>query len=77
MWPVASARRYRPRCAARRSTCRAATSGVPQEFLAHASRGEVLAEVGLTDQHIARQITGWIAALNNSVSESEVSQRFD
>ncbi len=51
--------------------------GVPQEFLAHASRREVLAEIGLTDQHVARQITGWIAALNNSVSESEVSQRFD
>ena len=36
--------------------------GLPQEFLAHASRGEILSEVGLTDQHIARQITGWVAA---------------
>jgi 1-deoxy-D-xylulose-5-phosphate synthase len=51
--------------------------GVPQKFLPHASRGEVLSEIGLTDQHIARQITGWIAALNNSVSESQVGQRVD
>ncbi len=51
--------------------------GVPQRFLAHASRGEVLAEIGLTDQHVARQVTGWIAALNNSMSEHEVSGRFD
>ncbi|MCP9273063.1 1-deoxy-D-xylulose-5-phosphate synthase [Mycolicibacterium arenosum] len=43
--------------------------GVPQEFLAHASRGEVLTEVGLTDQHIARQITGWVAAQNSAVGD--------
>ena len=41
--------------------------GLPQEFLAHASRGEVLAEVGLTDRNIARQITGWVAAQGASV----------
>ena len=51
--------------------------GVPQRFLPHASRGEVLSDIGLTDQHIARQITGWIAALGSSVSESEVSGRVD
>ena len=43
--------------------------GVPQEFLAHASRGEVLTEVGLTDQHIARQITGWVAAQNSAIGD--------
>jgi 1-deoxy-D-xylulose-5-phosphate synthase len=37
--------------------------GVPQRFLDHASRGEVLAEVGLTEQHVARQVTGWVAAI--------------
>ena len=37
--------------------------GVPQRFLDHASRGEVLAEVGLTEQNVARQVTGWVAAL--------------
>ncbi|CAN5846704.1 1-deoxy-D-xylulose-5-phosphate synthase [soil metagenome] len=51
--------------------------GVPQEFLAHASRSQVLASVGLTDANVARQITGWVAAQGSSV-ESEVSeQRLD
>jgi 1-deoxy-D-xylulose-5-phosphate synthase len=38
--------------------------GLPQRFFDHASRGEVLADAGLTDQHVARRITGWIAALS-------------
>ncbi|CAN5485061.1 1-deoxy-D-xylulose-5-phosphate synthase [soil metagenome] len=45
--------------------------GVPQEFLAHASRTQVLTQIGLTDQNIARQITGWIAALGNSEAPAE------
>ena len=53
-------------------------AGLPQEFFSHASRGEVLAEVGLTDRNIARQITGWIAAQGSTVTrEREVSRRFD
>ena len=48
--------------------------GGPQQFQDHASRSEVLAEVGLTDQHIARQITGWVAAIGSPVAESQVSQ---
>ncbi|MBY0285752.1 MAG: 1-deoxy-D-xylulose-5-phosphate synthase [Mycobacteriaceae bacterium] len=53
-------------------------AGLPQEFFAHASRGEVLAEVGLTDRNIARQITGWVAAQGSAVApEREVSERFD
>ena len=51
--------------------------GLPQEFFAQASRGEVLAEVGLTDRNIARQITGWVAALGAPVTEPAVSERFD
>jgi 1-deoxy-D-xylulose-5-phosphate synthase len=43
--------------------------GVPQEFQAHASRSEVLTDVGLTDQHVARQITGWVAALGAAVGD--------
>ena len=43
--------------------------GVPQEFQAHASRTEVLTDVGLTDQHVARQITGWVAALGSVVGD--------
>ena len=49
--------------------------GVPQRFLDHASRSEVLAEVGLTERNIARQITGWVAA-QGAVEES-VSARVD
>ena len=51
--------------------------GLPQDFFAQASRGEVLAEVGLTDRNIARQITGWVAALGAPVTEPAVSERFD
>jgi 1-deoxy-D-xylulose-5-phosphate synthase len=35
--------------------------GLPQEFLAHGTRKEVLAEVGLTPQHLARRITEAVA----------------
>src|SRR3984893_10429439 len=52
--------------------------GVPQRFLAHASRAEVLADVGLTDQDVARQITGWVAALGsaeNVYTETESTQQ--
>ncbi|MCV7278632.1 1-deoxy-D-xylulose-5-phosphate synthase [Mycolicibacterium flavescens] len=51
--------------------------GLPQEFFAQASRGEVLAEVGLTDRTVARQITGWVAAQGAAVTEPEVSERLD
>jgi 1-deoxy-D-xylulose-5-phosphate synthase len=46
--------------------------GVPQRFLDHAARSEVLSEAGLTDQNVARQVTGWVAALgarDESVTE--------
>ncbi|OBK72696.1 1-deoxy-D-xylulose-5-phosphate synthase [Mycobacterium sp. 1164985.4] len=52
-------------------------AGLPQEFFAQASRGEVLAEVGLTDRTVARQITGWVAAQGAAVNETEVSERLD
>ncbi|HET7741252.1 MAG TPA: 1-deoxy-D-xylulose-5-phosphate synthase [Mycobacterium sp.] len=51
--------------------------GMPQEFSDHASRGEVLAAAGLTDQNIARQITGWVAALASTVGEASVTGRVD
>ena len=37
------------------------TFGLPQEFLSHGTREEVLNEVGLTPQHLARQITEAVA----------------
>ncbi|OKH84618.1 1-deoxy-D-xylulose-5-phosphate synthase [Mycobacterium sp. ST-F2] len=44
--------------------------GVPQEFQEHATRSEVLMSIGLTDQDIARQVTGWVAAIGSSVEIS-------
>ncbi|HEX3647791.1 MAG TPA: 1-deoxy-D-xylulose-5-phosphate synthase, partial [Pseudonocardiaceae bacterium] len=37
------------------------TFGLPQEFLPHGTRNEVLDEAGLTPQHLARQITEAVA----------------
>jgi 1-deoxy-D-xylulose-5-phosphate synthase len=54
--------------------------GLPQEFYEHASRGEVLADLGLTDQDIARRITGWVAALGASEPsepDAEIRERLD
>jgi 1-deoxy-D-xylulose-5-phosphate synthase len=51
--------------------------GLPQQFFDHASRGEVLTTASLTEQDVARQVTGWVAALGSSVPEPEVSQHFD
>ncbi|MGA9490248.1 MAG: 1-deoxy-D-xylulose-5-phosphate synthase [Mycobacterium sp.] len=52
--------------------------GLPQQFFDHASRGEVLADAGLTDQDVARRITGWVAALSGDVeSGSEISEHLD
>jgi 1-deoxy-D-xylulose-5-phosphate synthase len=35
--------------------------GIPQRFLDHASRADVLAELGLTAQDVARRVTEWAA----------------
>jgi 1-deoxy-D-xylulose-5-phosphate synthase len=51
--------------------------GLPQEFQSHASRGEVFADVGLTDQNVARQITGWVAALGTADAVSHMSEQVD
>ncbi|MYT28098.1 1-deoxy-D-xylulose-5-phosphate synthase [Streptomyces sp. MspMP-M5] len=39
--------------------------GIPERFLDHASRKEVMAEVGLTAPDIARQVTGLVAKMDN------------
>ena len=49
--------------------------GVPQQFLEHAARGEVLADVGLTDKNVARRITGWVAAMTSR--DESVTERID
>ena len=53
--------------------------GLPQQFFDHASRGEVLTAAGLTDQDVARRITGWVAALsgNGVESQAEITEHFD
>ncbi|KPC64094.1 1-deoxy-D-xylulose-5-phosphate synthase [Streptomyces chattanoogensis] len=39
--------------------------GIPEKFLDHASRKEVMAEIGLTAPDIARQVTGLVARIDN------------
>ncbi|AQA24619.1 1-deoxy-D-xylulose-5-phosphate synthase [Rhodococcus sp. MTM3W5.2] len=50
--------------------------GVPQRFLDHASRDQILKELGLTAQDLARQITGWVVGVRADVSQkSELEVR--
>jgi len=46
--------------------------GVPQKFLQHGSRDEVLAELGLTAQDVARQVTEWAAQYLGGAEPTEV-----
>ena len=39
------------------------TMGLPQEFFEHGSRGQVLADAGLTEQDVARRVVEWSARL--------------
>ncbi len=48
------------------------TLGLPQEFLEHGSRGQVLADVGLTEQDIARRIAEWSAKLGDRADAAAV-----
>jgi 1-deoxy-D-xylulose-5-phosphate synthase len=44
---------------------------LPQEFLEHGNRADVLAAVGLTAQDVARRVTEWAAALPGARTEVE------
>ncbi|MBB1244618.1 1-deoxy-D-xylulose-5-phosphate synthase [Streptomyces durbertensis] len=48
--------------------------GIPPRFLDHASRKEVLAEIGLTAPDIARQVTGLVARLDGRYEEAELGR---
>jgi 1-deoxy-D-xylulose-5-phosphate synthase len=48
--------------------------GIPQRFLEHGSRDEVLADLGLTAQDVARAVTGWAAKLLGSMGEPAAVQ---
>ena len=39
------------------------TIGLPQAFFDHGSRGQVLADAGLTEQDVARRVVEWTAVL--------------
>ncbi|WAX77324.1 1-deoxy-D-xylulose-5-phosphate synthase [Streptomyces sp. KMM 9044] len=44
--------------------------GIPPRFLDHASRAEVMAEIGLTAPDIARQVTGLVSKLDGGYARS-------
>ncbi|MGY1846234.1 1-deoxy-D-xylulose-5-phosphate synthase [Blastococcus sp. SYSU DS1021] len=48
------------------------TLGLPQQFFEHGSRGQVLADAGLTEQDVARRIAEWTARLAESRDEHVV-----
>ncbi len=50
--------------------------GLPQQFFDHGSRGQVLADVGLTEQDVARRIAEWSATLGER-SDRAVAERVD
>jgi len=52
-------------------------AALPQQFFEHASRAEVLDSVGLTERNLARQITGWVAALGASATENAIIEHLD
>ncbi|MEI4271454.1 1-deoxy-D-xylulose-5-phosphate synthase [Klenkia sp. LSe6-5] len=45
--------------------------GLPQVFLEHGSRGEVLAEHGLTEQDVARRVVEWAARIADRSPDTE------
>jgi len=51
--------------------CRAI--GVPQQFLDHGSRGEVLADIGITPEAVARDITAWVARQGSGADRRAVT----
>jgi 1-deoxy-D-xylulose-5-phosphate synthase len=50
------------------------TFGLPQEFLTHGSREEILDATGLTPQHLARQITEAVARRTPAADASAVAE---
>ena len=69
------ARRSPRRCRTPTSTCRCAPSGCRSEFLEHGSRGQVLADVGLTEQDVARRIAEWTAGADRPAPRTRSARR--
>ncbi|WP_369253204.1 1-deoxy-D-xylulose-5-phosphate synthase [Geodermatophilus amargosae] len=51
--------------------------GLPQAFLEHGSRGQVLADCGLTEQDLARRIAEWTAVLAERAEQQTSAERVD
>ncbi|MFI9644909.1 1-deoxy-D-xylulose-5-phosphate synthase [Streptomyces sp. NPDC052040] len=51
--------------------------GIPSRFLDHASRKEVMAEIGLTATDIARQVTGLVSRLDGRYDRTAASRTGD
>ncbi|MCW6010084.1 1-deoxy-D-xylulose-5-phosphate synthase [Micromonospora sp. CPCC 205371] len=47
--------------------------GVPAEWHPHGSRAQILADLGLTAQDVARDVTGWLSRLDEAVDPTHVS----
>jgi 1-deoxy-D-xylulose-5-phosphate synthase len=43
--------------------------GVPSAWHPHGTRAQILADLGLTAQDVARNITGWVSSLDESTDE--------
>ena len=66
--------RWRRRCATRGSTTPLRDFGIPLRFLDHAKRAEVLAEIGLTAQDIARDIVETVAGQDSDVERHTLAE---
>jgi 1-deoxy-D-xylulose-5-phosphate synthase len=43
--------------------------GVPAAWHPHGSRAQILADLGLTAQDVARDVTGWVSQLDDAVAD--------
>jgi 1-deoxy-D-xylulose-5-phosphate synthase len=53
------------------------TLGLPQQFFEHGSRGQVLADAGLTEQDVARRIVEWAARAAEKAPAQDVAARVE
>jgi 1-deoxy-D-xylulose-5-phosphate synthase len=53
------------------------TIGLPQRFFEHGSRGQVLADAGLTEQDVARRVVEWAARLADRAAGGPVPQQVE
>ncbi|CCH89319.1 1-deoxy-D-xylulose-5-phosphate synthase [Modestobacter italicus] len=53
------------------------TLGLPQQFFDHGSRGQVLADAGLTEQDVARRIVEWAARVADRAAATNESARVE